>query len=162
MELWSKFVDVIFQVDLDFLYSGTGEKRLEASTTGGAVTKITVNGQDTRTDLLKGESIPQADSYSIAFTFDTSSNSHIFTARFQRYLYHLKTAMTLDDLDVSEAYLQEIEFGSDGGVLRINDSPGSDIVGSAGETIQFIEILIPSRKLEWISRGGEDLILGVE
>ena len=70
--------------------------------------------------------------------------------------------ITLEDLDVSEAYLQEIGYGADGGVLRVDDSPDSDIVGSANETIQFTDILVPFRKLEWISGGGEVLILGVE
>ena len=162
MEIDFKFVDVTLQVDLDFVYSGTGEKRLEASTTGGAVTKITVNGEDTGTDLKKEEEIPQADNYSVVFTFDSVSNSYTFTANIQRYLYYAKTSTSLDELDVSEAYLQEIEFGGDGGVLRIDDSPDSDLVGSANETIQFTDILAPFRKLEWISGGGEVLILGVE
>jgi len=162
MEICFKFVDVTLRVDLDFIYSGTGERRLDASTTGGAVTKITANGQDAGTDLTKEEKIPQADNYSIVFTFDSVSNSYTFTASIQRYLYYAKTSITLDDLDVSEAHLQEIEFGGDGGVLRIDDSPDSDIVGSANETIQFTDILAPFRKLEWISGGGEVLILGVE
>ena len=68
----------------------------------------------------------------------------------------------MDDLDVSEAYLQEIEFGPDGGVLRVDDSPDSDLAGSANEALQFADILVPLRKLEWISGGGEVLILGVE
>ena len=70
--------------------------------------------------------------------------------------------ITLEDLDVSEAYLQEIGYGADGGVLRVDDSPDSDLVGSANENLQFTDILVPFRKLEWISGGGEVLILGVE
>jgi len=162
MRIKFKFVDVTLQVDLDFIYSGTGEKRLQASTNGATVTKITVNGQDMGVDLLKEEEIPQVDNYSVVFTFDSSYNSYTFTANIQRYLYYGKTSITLDNLNVSEAYLQEIEFGGGGGVLRIDDSPDSDIVGSANETIQFTDILVPFRKLEWISGGGEVLILGVE
>ena len=162
MEIRFKFVDVTLQVDLDFIYSGTGEKRLEISTSGGTVTKITMNGEDIGTSLSKDKAIPQEDNYSFVFTFDTTSNSYTFTTNIQRYLYYGKTSITLDDLDVSEAYLQEIEFGGSGGVLRVDDSPDSDLVGSANETLQFTDILVPFRKLEWISGGGEVLILGVE
>ena len=161
-DLYLKFVNVTFQMNLDFIYSGTAVKRLQASTSGATVTKITVNGQDMDADLLKEEEIPQADNYSIVFTFNTSDNSYTFMASIQRYLYYNKTSITLDNLDVSEAYLQEIEYGADGGILRVDDSPDSDLVGSANETIQFTDILVPFRKLEWISGGGEVLILGVE
>jgi len=149
-------------ISLDFIYSGTATKRLEASfgsSTG--LSKILVNGQDMGTDLLKTESIPQADNYTIGFRAIDQDSWNI-SGSIQRYLYYNKTSITLDDLDVSEAYLQEVEYGADGGILRVDDSPDSDLVGSSNEKIQFTDILVPFRKLEWISGGGEVLILGVE
>ena len=154
--------DPHYIVNLDFIYSGAAVKRLQAdlsSSTG--LQKIYVNGQDMGTDLLKEEDIPQADNYTIKFEFIQDGNVD-FSGSIQRWLYFNKISITLDDLDVSEAYIQEIEYGSDGGVLRIDDDPAGDLVGSANETLQFTDILVPFRKLEWISGGGEVLILGVE
>ena len=114
------------------------------------------------TSLEKEDEIPQADNYTVTYVYDVDASSYSLSVSIQRHLYYNKASVTLDDLDVSEAYLQEIEFGGDGGVLRIDDSPDSDLVGSANEMIQFTDILVPFRKLEWISGGGEVLILGVE
>ena len=80
----------------------------------------------------------------------------------QRWIYYNKKAISLNDLDFSEAYLQEVEFGSDGGVLRIDDDPDGELTGSANEKIILTGVVIPFRKLEWISGSGEVLILGVE
>ena len=166
VELWLKFFiqGAELQISLDFIYSGTAIKRLQESLsrTSVTITDVRVNGQSVGTSLEKEDDIPQADSYTVTYLFDSTNNSYSLSVEIQRYLYYNKTMITLDDLDVSEAYLQEIEFGGDGGVLRIDDSPDSDIVGSADETIQFTDILVPFRKLEWISGGGEVLILGVE
>jgi len=157
-------VDVYFEVEIeinfDFIYSGTGVKRLEATITCDTILKIYVNDQDYGTSLTKDESIPEADNYKVKIKYYPGSNGISYSI--QRYLYYSKTVITLEDLDVSEAYLQEIGYGADGGVLRVDDSPDSDLVGSANETIQFTDILVPFRKLEWISGGGEVLILGVE
>jgi len=157
-------VDVYFELEIqavfDFIYSGTGVKRLEATITCNTVLKIYVNNQDVGTSLTKDESIPDADNYTVKIQYYPDSNGISYSI--QRYLYYNKTVITLEDLDVSEAYLQEIEYGADGGVLRVDDSPDSDLVGSADETLQFTDILVPFRKLEWISGGGEVLILGVE
>jgi len=148
-----------FQVDLDFIYDGAAEKRLELAFSGSqTVEGIEVNGRSVRAALTKETSIPQADNYTIILT----TLSGDVKGSIQRWLYYNKTTITLDDLNVSEAYLQEIEFGSDGGVLRIDDDPAGDIAGSAGEKVVFTDILVPFRKLEWISGGGEVLILGVE
>ena len=148
-----------FTINLDFIYSGAAEKRLEAMFSGSqTIDDITVNGQSVGTDLLKEDSIPQADNYSIILTISTGD----VKGSIQRWLYFNKTSITLDDLDVSEAYIQEIDYGANGGVLRIDDDPAGDLVGSADEKIQFTDILMPFRKLEWISGGGEVLILGVE
>jgi len=152
------------ELSLDFIYSGTAIKRLQESLskTNVTITDVRVNGVSVGTSLEKEDDIPQADSYTVTYVYDVDASSYRLSASIQRYLYYNKTSITLDDLDVSEAYLQEIEFGGDGGVLRIDDSPDSDIVGSAGEKIQFTDVLVPFRKLEWISGGGEVLILGVE
>jgi len=151
------------QISLDFLYSGTAVKRLQESLskTNVTITDVRVNGISVGTSLEKEDEIPQADSYTVTYTYDVDADRYTLSASIQRYLHYNKTSITLDDLDVSEAYLQEIEFSSDG-VMRIDDNPDSDIVGSAGEKIQFTDILVPFRKLEWISGGGEVLILGVE
>ena len=148
-----------FTVNLDFIYSGAAEKRLEVTFSGTqTIDDITVNSQSVGTDLTREDSIPQADNYSIVLTVSTGD----VKGSIQRWLYFNKTSITLDDLAVSEAYIQEIDYGSDGGVLRIDDDPAGDLVGSADEKIQFTDILVPFRKLEWISGGGEVLILGVE
>ena len=129
-------------------------------TTCDTILKIYVNDQDYGTSLTKDESIPEADNYTVKIKYYPGSNGISYSI--QRYLYYNKTVITLEDLDVSEAYLQEIGYGADGGVLRVDDSPDSDLVGSANENLQFTDILVPFRKLEWISGGGEVLILGVE
>jgi len=154
--------DGYYDVNLDFIYDGAAEKRLQIDfTSSTGLEKIIVNDQDTGSDLLKEESIPQADNYTIRFEFTQGADVDL-SGSIQRWLYFNKTSITLDDLNFSEAYIQEIEYGSDGGVLRIDDDPAGDLVGSANETIQFTDILVPFRKLEWISGGGEVLILGVE
>ena len=157
-------VDVYFeleiQINFDFIYSGTGIRRLEATITCETVLKIYVNDQDMGASLTKDESIPDADNYTVKIQYYPDSNGISYSI--QRYLYYNKTVITLEDLEISDAYLQEIEFGENGGVLRVDDSPDSDLVGGANETIQFTDILVPFRKLEWISGGGEVLILGVE
>jgi len=148
-----------FQVDLDLIYDGAAEKRLEITFSGSqTVEGIEVNGRSVGAALTKEASIPQADNYTIILTISSGD----VKGSIQRWLYYNKTTITLDDLNVSEAYLQEISFGSDGGVLRIDDDPAGDIAGSAGEKVVFTDILVPFRKLEWISGGGEVLILGVE
>ena len=149
------------EISFDFIYAGAAEKRLEItfrSSTG--LSKITVNDEDTGTDLTKEESIPQADNYVVKLII-TDGADYDLAGSLQRWLYFNKTMISLDDLDFSEAYIQEIKYGADGGVLRIDDDPAGDIVGSANETIQFTGI-VTFRKLEWISGGGEVLIFGVE
>jgi len=150
------------EISFDFIYSGAAVKRLQAnlsSSTG--LQKIYVNNQDKGSNLIKEESIPQADNYVVKLVV-TDGADYNLDGSLQRWLYFNKTTITLDDLDVSEAYLQEIEYGSDGGILRIDDDPAGDLAGSANEKVQFTDILIPFRKLKWISGGGEVLILGVE
>ena len=149
--------------NLDFIYDGAAEKRLEISFTySTGLSDILVNGESKGTSLAKEESIPQADNYTITFKVSDVENYDL-QGSIQRWLYFNKISITLDDLDFSEAYIQEIDYGSDGGILRIDDDPAGDLIGSANETIQFAEnILVPFRKLEWISGGGEVLILGVE
>ena len=162
--IYFKFVNLTLQLDFDFIYSGTGVKRLGASTSSSniSISDVKVNGKSVGTSLEKEDEIDQANSYTVIYYFDSTSNSYSLGVSIQRYLYYFKTSITLDDLAVSEAYLLEIEYGADGGILRVDDFPDSDIVGSANEMIQFTDILIPFRKLEWISGGGEVLILGVE
>jgi len=148
-----------FTINLDFIYDGAAEKRLEITFSGSVtIDNITINSQSAGTDLLKEDSIPQADNYTIVLTVSSGD----VKGSIQRWLYFNKNPVTLDDLNFSEAYIQEIDYGSDGGVLRIDDDPAGDLVGSANETLQFTDIFIPFRKLEWISGGGEVLILGVE
>ena len=163
-DMYLKFVNLELSIDLDFIYSGTAIKRLQESVSPHWVTikDVKVNGQSVGASLEKEDEIPQADSYTVTYLLDSTNNSYSLSVDIQRYLYYNKTTITLDDLDVSEAYLQEIKFGAGGGVLRVDDSPDGDLVGSEGETMQFTSILIPFRKLEWISGGGEVLILGVE
>ena len=162
--IYFKFVDLTLQIDLNFIYSGTGEKRLQetVSSSNISITDVKVNGTSVGTSLTKEYEIEQDDNYTVVYYFDSTNDHYSLSVEIQRYLYYAKTSITLDDLNVSEAYLQEIEYGGDGGVLRIDDSPDSDLVGSANETIQFMDIIVPFRKLEWISGGGEVLIMGVE
>ncbi|MCD6341609.1 MAG: hypothetical protein J7L83_01985, partial [Thaumarchaeota archaeon] len=152
------------QLSLDFLYSGTAVKRLQESLskTNVTIADVRVNGVSVGTSLEKEDEIPQADNYTVTYVYDVDASNYSLSASIQRYLHYNKTSITLDDLDMSEAYVQEIGFGEDGGILRIDDSPDSDLLGSANETIHFADVLVPFRKLEWVSGGGEVLILGVE
>ena len=89
-----------FTLNLDFIYSGAAEKRLEITFSGSqTVDDITVNDQSVGTDLVKEDSIPQADNYTIVLTISSGD----VKGSIQRWLYFNKTSITLDDLNVSEA-----------------------------------------------------------
>ncbi|MCD6313096.1 MAG: hypothetical protein J7L79_04735 [Thaumarchaeota archaeon] len=115
--LYLRFINLTFEINLDFIYSGTAIKRLQGSVTPNWVTikDVKVNGQSVGASLERGDEIPQADSYTVTYEFGSTDSSYSLTVDIQHYLYYNKTSITIDDLDVSEAYLQEIEFGSDGG-----------------------------------------------
>ena len=155
------------KVDAGFLqmkYSGSASKRLEGTVTSTNVniTDVEVNGENVDNSLEKEDEIPQAENYTLVFHFESTDSSYSLDVSIQRWIYYNKRSISLNDLDFSEAYLQEIEFGSDGRVLRIDDDPDGELTGSANEKIVLTDVVIPFRKLEWISGSGEALILGVE
>ena len=149
--------------NIDFIYDGAVEKRLAISfSRSSSLAEIIVNGTSVGTNLAKEDSIPQADNYTITFKVSDIESFDI-EGSIQRWLYYNKNPLTLDDLNASDAYLQEIEFGSSGGVLRIDDDPSGDISGAPGDVLPFsADKLTTFRKLEWISGGGEVTIFIVE
>ena len=161
--IYFKFTGTL-TINLDFAYSGMGAKRLEATVSGSnvTITSVDVNGRSIGSSLERTSEIPEANNYTVVFHFDSTSNEYSLEVSVQRWIYYNKKAISLNDLDFSEAYLQEVEFGSDGGVLRIDDDPDGELTGSANEKIILTGVVIPFRKLEWISGSGEVLILGVE
>ncbi|MCS7126550.1 MAG: hypothetical protein NZ929_06560 [Aigarchaeota archaeon] len=158
------FTNITYSLNMDFIYAGTGERRLKdtGTKTNVNLTDVRVNGQSVGTSLEETDQIPQSNSYTITYYFTPTANSYSLGVSIQRYLYYAATSITLDNLYCSEAYIQKIKYGPSGGLLRIDDSPDSDIIGAPNETIIFQDILVPFRKLEWVTGSGEVEILGVE
>jgi len=154
-------------VSLDFQYYGVATKRLaESGTTRSGVTisGITVNGTSVGASIENTDNIPQADSYTITYSGSVDDGTIVYnlTPKIQRYLLYDKTFVTLDDLNLSDAYIQKIKFNT-AGYLMIDDNPDAVIVGAANEVVDLSNILAPFRKLEWRDgASGEVLIYGVE
>ncbi|MEM2068844.1 MAG: choice-of-anchor R domain-containing protein [Nitrososphaerota archaeon] len=152
-------------LNIDFIYDGPVTKRLNvsASVSNTTINNYTLNSQ-TFTSITRETNIPQSNIYTLTvnYTENTAQSSGYVNLTIQRWLYYSSTSCTLEHLNVSEAYVQEILFGSTGGVLRIDDDPSADLVGQANEKIVFIDVIVPFRKLEWVSGNGEVMILGVE
>ncbi|MEM0382408.1 MAG: choice-of-anchor R domain-containing protein [Nitrososphaerota archaeon] len=156
-------------VNLDFQYFGVATRRLEAAVTQSSnvtLDSILVNGVNIGTSLAKITDIPQATSYTIQHNYSVPTTAGTWhnwsiTSSIQRYLYYNKTSIMLDELNLSEAYIQKVTFLANGTTLIIDDNPDTMLTGNSGASVTFTEKL-PFRKLEWVTGSGEVEIVGYE
>jgi hypothetical protein len=158
----------LYSYTLGFPYTSAfqSEKRL-AQSISGAVTseEIVVNNTSVGPSLIKETVIPQATNYTITGRFlHTVYISGITTARFTTtpYLYFTDPDINVEDLDTSEAYLLRVAFSEDGSILRVNGLVDSDLYGDANTAIDFTDLAIPVRRLEWIYGSGECTLLVID
>jgi hypothetical protein len=131
---------------------------------GGLVEEtVTVNSQSVEPPLVKETAIPQATSYTLTGRFlhkRFASDSTRFTTT--PYLYFTDPDLNVEDLEASEAYLLRVVFAEDGSILRINGLTDSDLYGNANTAIDFADLAIPVRRLEWIYGSGECTLLVID
>jgi hypothetical protein len=131
---------------------------------GGLVEEeVTVNSQSVTPPLVKETAIPQATSYTISGRFLHKRFSSEF-ARFTTtpYLYFTDPDLNVEDLGASEAYLLRVVFAENGSILRVNGLTDSDLYGNANTAIDFADLAIPVRRLEWIYGSGECTLLVID
>ncbi|MCS7117516.1 MAG: hypothetical protein NZ957_01840 [Thaumarchaeota archaeon] len=153
-----------YTFSLDFQYGGAGIKRLEdvGSYSNITITRVTVNNVNVGTALTRYVEIPQSSSYTVTYTFAITGTPYTFQPVIQRYLLFNERVLTLEDLGGSEAYITKVTMSANGGHLRIDDDPASELFGSASTSFVFEAGTVPFRKLEWLAGGGEVDILVVE
>jgi hypothetical protein len=134
-----------------------------AGTTNVTSEEVAVNSTNVGPSLTKETIIPQATSYTITgrllHTDFTSGTVYLTTIPF---LYFTDSNLNVEDLETSEAYLLRVVFTEDGSILRINGLIESDLYGNANEAIDFADLAIPVRTLEWISGSGECILLVID
>jgi hypothetical protein len=131
---------------------------------GGLVEEaLTVNATNMTPPLRKETAIPQATSYTLSgrFLHKRFAND---SARFTTipYLYFTDPDLNVEDLGASEAYLLRVVFTEDGSILRVNGLVDSDLYGNANVAIDFADLAIPVRRLEWIHGSGECTLLVID
>ena len=140
--------------------SGAASKRLDiVESTWSGVTKVLVNGQNVGNRLDLSDPIPQSDNYTIDIY---ASGDYSISGTIKKYLYYNKQPISPDDFGFSEAYLLKVEYLENGSSLRIDDNLDMELNGDAGIVDEFTNILIPWRKLKWITGRGRVLALGIE
>jgi hypothetical protein len=165
----------IYTYSLNFPYSSSFEsvKRLEQSITafdssGSPVSvhveeQVSVNNTNITPPLTKDKTIPQATSYTIRGRFLHTHYANVSVSLTTApYLYFTDPNISIEDLGASEAYLLRVVFSEDGSILRVNDMVDSDLYGDAGQAIDFAELSIPVRRLEWIAGSGECTLLVID
>jgi hypothetical protein len=167
----------IYSYSLGFPYTSAfqSEKRINqlieciSSTntviSGGLVEEeVTVNSQNVTPPLVKEKAIPQATSYTITGRFLHKRFTVGDSARFTTtpYLYFTDPDLNVEDLGASEAYLLRVVFAENGSILRVNGLTDSDLYGNANTAIDFADLAIPVRRLEWIYGSGECTLLVID
>jgi hypothetical protein len=163
----------LYSYSLSFPYTSTFQsaKRLDQLiSVGGSGSGITsevvvVNGTNVGPSLTKETVIPQATSYTITGRFlhtviPSGPTSADFTTT--PYLYFTDPDINIEDLGASEAYLLRVRFAENGSILRINNLVDSDLYGNANTAIDFADLAIPVRRLEWIYGSGECTLLVID
>jgi hypothetical protein len=153
----------------DFIYNGGYSfKKCLAETrslTNCGVWKIYVNGVDKGSAALtQTTDIPQADNYTLKWIiYPTTTSAGSFSASIQRKIYYYGTSLSINDLQATEAYVQQIKFGSSGGLIRFDKDPYCELPGSANEVITFSgDVYVPFRYLELVTGTAEILLIAVE
>jgi hypothetical protein len=132
---------------------------------GGLVEEaVQVNATSVAPPLVKETAIPQATSYTLTGRFLHKRFGAGDSARFTTvpYLYFTDPDLNVEDLGASEAYLLRIVFAENGSILRVNGLVDSDLYGDANTVIDFADLAIPVRRLEWISGSGECTLLVID
>jgi hypothetical protein len=166
----------LYSYSLGFPYTSAfqSEKRISqlvecVSSTGPIISggleeeTVTVNSQSVTPPLVKETTIPQVTSYTISGRFlhkRFASDSARFTTT--PYLYFTDPDLNVEDLGASEAYLLRVVFAENGSILRINGLTDSDLYGDANTAIDFADLAIPVRRLEWIYGSGECTLLVID
>jgi hypothetical protein len=156
-------------LSFDFIYNGgySFQKRLveTRSLTNCAVQKIYVNGVDKGSAALtQTTDIPQADNYTLKWIiYPTTTAAGSLSVSIQRQIYYYGTTLSINDLQATEAYVQQIKFGSSGGLIRFDKDPYCELPGSANEVITFSgDVYVPFRYLELVIGTAEILLIAVE
>lgn len=132
------------------------EKRLEYQLDFQA--SFEVNGQAV-SPLTRDTPIPQAEQYTVRIRPQPGQSGTI--QRRLMYNFYSKPRITPGDFGFTDAYLHSVQYLEDGSLLRIDDSPDSQLQGNAGQEDIFQDVLVPWRSLEWRSGRGRVLALGV-
>jgi hypothetical protein len=166
----------LYSYTLSFPYTSAfqSEKRISqlvecVSSTGTVISggleeeTVTVNSQSVTPPLVKETAIPQATSYTLTGRF-LHKRFASELARFTTtpYLYFTDPDLNVEDLGASEAYLLRVVFAENGSILRVNGLTDSDLYGNANTAIDFADLAIPIRRLEWIYGSGECIILVID
>ena len=173
----ARFRYIYSSYTIDFPYTSVfqNQKRLShliecISSTGAIISggiveeELKVNNQNVTPPLTKETTIPQATSYTLAGRF---LHKRFAIGDFARvtttpYLYFTSPSLTVEDLGASEAYLLRVVFAENGSILRVNGLPDSDLSGNANTAIDFADLAIPVRRLEWIYGSGECTLLVID
>ena len=160
---------VKFSLSFDFIYTGgySFQKRLAEtrSLSNCAVYKVFVNGVDKGSGPLGQDTdIPQADNYTLEWlVYPTTTSQGTFSSSIQRKIYYYGASLSINDLQATEAYVQQIKFGSSGGLIRFDKDPYCELPGSANEVITFSgDVYVPFRYLELVTGTAEILLIAVE
>ncbi len=160
----------LYSYSLEFPYSSSfaSEKRLAhtVSSPGHVEELVQVNGTNITPPLTREKTIPQATSYTISGRFlhtrmpaGGGDSASITTTP---YLYFTDPDLEVEDLGASEAYLLRVVFAENGSILRVNGLPDSDLYGNAGQALDFADLAVPVRRLEWIHGSGECTLLVID
>jgi hypothetical protein len=159
----------LYSYSLNFPYTSAlqSEKRLDQSISAGPATimseAVVVNGTNVGSSLSKATVIPQDTSYTITGRF-LHGNFVLRNADFTTipYIYFPDPDLNVEDLGASEAYLLRVVFAENGSILRVNNLVDSDLYGNANTAIDFTDLAIPVRRLEWIYGSGECTLLVID
>ncbi|GEM_PF-1230415 len=166
----------IYTYSLNFPYSSSfeSEKRLEQSITvfgssgspvsGHVEEHVAVNNTTITPPLTRDKTIPQATSYTMSGRFlhtryATNDSASLTTTP---YLYFTDPNISIEDLGASEAYLLRVVFRENGSILRVNGLTDSDLYGDANQALDFTDLAIPVRSLEWVHGSGECTLLVID
>jgi hypothetical protein len=160
----------LYSYSFSFPYTSVfrSERRLAQSISAASSISVTseevaVNNINVGPLLSKETIIPQATGYTITGKFlhtnFTSGTVYLTTIPF---LYFTDPGLNVEDLGASEAYLLRVAFMENGSILRINGLVESDLYGDANVAIDFADLAIPVRTLEWIHGSGECTLLVID
>jgi len=154
----------IYSYSFGFPYSSAlaSEKRLSQTVPSSLAEEVLqVNGTTITPPLTRDKTIPQATSYTITGRL-LPSGGGAASLTTTPFLYLNDPDLNVEDLGASEAYLLRVAFSENGSILRVNGLPDSDLYGNANQALDFADLAIPIRSLEWIHGSGECTLLVID